>query len=252
MTVEERMAEIGQVERELEGLKQDEEQLISLREKYEQDFTEAESKWRAGREQPQLDAMVRAKGLLDTVKTALRDQVVEIAKVEAYMRTLRGELRIEQGISVAAEQASALDKVQQEFGSRLKALQEYVTAEAMALDALRVEWDTLNRDAWSGLSTLQVPQSDLQRRFARRGVDMRPLQLRLASSGRPINRAFEVSYKMPLHLEADGTAEGAVRVLFGTQVGTSLLQIEENRQERQYQAGRIEQARRRDQQRGGQ
>ncbi|KQR27262.1 hypothetical protein [Deinococcus sp. Leaf326] len=191
--------EIKQVEQELEGLQKDNTLLLELRNKYEKDFVEADNAWRKSRSQKDLDAMVRVKSQLDTVKSALIDQAVEISKTEAYLNTIREEHRLRLGITaVGTNQLLRLETIQSEFGQRLSALQQHVVNEAVALDALRVEWDELHREAWQQLAQLGLSPEQANKHLGNAELETAPLRLIVPPVDRELRRETEQAYTLPL------------------------------------------------------
>lgn len=192
-------SEMNQIEQELDGLKKDNTRLIELRSKYEQDFAEADNAWRKSRSQDNLDAMVRAKSLLDTIKSALMDQAIEISKSEAYLNTVREEDRLQSGVAtVGATQLARLGTIQSEFGQRISTLQQHVVDEAVALDALRVEWDELHREAWQQLRRLGLSPEQVIKRLGNAELESVPLRLIVPPVDRELRRETEQAYTLPL------------------------------------------------------
>ena len=234
--------EIKQVEQELAGLKQDNERLTELRTKYEEDFTVAESAWRKSRAQKDLDAMVKAKSLLDTIKDAQRDQTAEIAKVGTYLNVLTEAERLDSGVeAVVSNQLVRLTQLQQDFGSRLQALQQHVVDELLALDEMRVEWDSLHRQAWGELFGLGLNAGQVAQRLATRDLDVTPLRLRIVPASGIIDNKFETAYSFPLRMTQQDDPRSKAEVSIGQSLGLWLhtRQIQRDEQEyRQQQAER--------------
>lgn len=235
--------EIQQVELELAGLQQDDAKLTELRTKYEADFAAAEAAWRGSRAPKDLDAMVKAKGLLDTVSAAQRDQGFEIAKVSTYLNVIREQHQLDLGITAVADnQLARLTELQSEFGSRMAALEQHMASELLALDEMRVEWDGLHRQAWGELFGLGLTAEQVKQRFANRGLDLTPLKLRVIPSSGQVDRTFEQKYEFPLRKSDENDPRSKAEAMVIQSVARWIHGRQIAREEEEYRRGQAERA----------
>ncbi|WP_291426704.1 hypothetical protein [Deinococcus sp.] len=108
------------------------------------------------------------------------------------------------------------------------------------MDEMRVEWDSLHRQAWEELFSLGLTAEQLRERFANRELDLTPLKLRIVPATGEIDRTFEQEYSLPLR-ESDGNdprskAEAIVRQSIAMWIHAQEIQ----RENEEYRLGQLE------------
>lgn len=192
---------LADAERELSELRDDQRQLDALREKYAAELSGAEQAWKAKRDPAKLDAMQRAKSLLETVTASLRDQAHEVAKAEALVAHHRERVRRREVLSALAEDAQALSHLQSAHSEGVLALQATVWAEALRLLGVRDDWRQRHDEAWAKVRSLSPDVSVGLSAVEEAGIDL--AALRMAAPAVGTLAPHQQSYRFPEHADPD-------------------------------------------------
>ena len=190
------LSTVNEAERELAELIADQLQLKELRAQYKVQLEAAEHLQSSERTTETLDALQRAKSLLNTVQISLQEQKHEIAKARAYVAELQEEGRNRLILDEVRADAGALALMQAEHSHRLRKLQEDVWQEIMSLDALRAEWRSKQAESWRRIGSLGVNEQEAVSLLENVGIDLS--SLRLAAPTLRSLLPYQTPYTLPI------------------------------------------------------